>query len=98
MTTTLWEAQVPTAHGSRYLQQLCKHWQHKFAVSFDPQQGSIALPLGQCRLQAAPDSLRLTLEAPEAESMPRLAEIVANHLRRFAFREELAIDWQPREA
>ena len=28
-------ATVPTAHASRYLQQLCKHWSHKLPVEFD---------------------------------------------------------------
>src|SRR3546814_6452912 len=31
-------AKVPTAHGSKYLQQLCKHWQHNLAVEFTPEQ------------------------------------------------------------
>ena len=25
---------MPTAHASRYLQQLCKHWAHNLAVTF----------------------------------------------------------------
>lgn len=36
-------ADVPTAHASRYLQQLCKHWAHRFEVTFDPHQGRIDL-------------------------------------------------------
>ncbi|TIT63197.1 MAG: DUF2218 domain-containing protein, partial [Mesorhizobium sp.] len=32
-------ANVTTAHASRYLQQLCKHWAHKFPVEFDPNHG-----------------------------------------------------------
>ena len=39
-------AAVPTTNGSRYMQQLCKHWGHKFEVSFDPQGGRVALPFG----------------------------------------------------
>ena len=30
-------ANVPTAHASKYLQQLCKHWQHNLAVEFTPE-------------------------------------------------------------
>ena len=26
---------MPTAHASRYLQQLCKHWAHNLTVTFD---------------------------------------------------------------
>ena len=30
------QATIPTTAASRYLQQLCKHWSHKFAVEFTP--------------------------------------------------------------
>src|SRR5262249_15468971 len=30
-------ARVPTANGSRYLQQLCKHWSHNLKVEFSPE-------------------------------------------------------------
>jgi hypothetical protein len=32
-------AAVPTANGSRYLQQLCKHWAHNLAVDYDAREG-----------------------------------------------------------
>ncbi|MGO7273650.1 DUF2218 domain-containing protein, partial [Rhizobium ruizarguesonis] len=32
---------VPTEHASRYLQQLCKHWSHKFSVDFYPLKGRV---------------------------------------------------------
>ena len=35
------QATIPTASASRYLQQLCKHWSHKYAVSFTPEHGTI---------------------------------------------------------
>ena len=34
------ETAIATASASRYLQQLCKHWSHKFAVQFTPQHGT----------------------------------------------------------
>ena len=37
-------ASVPTASGSKYLQQLCKHWQHNLAVEFTPEHGTIVFP------------------------------------------------------
>jgi hypothetical protein len=37
-------AQVPTASGSRYLQQLCKHWQHNLEVTFTPKAGTVKFP------------------------------------------------------
>ncbi len=37
-------AQVPTAHASKYLQQLCKHWQHNLAVAFTADHGTVTFP------------------------------------------------------
>ena len=37
----------------------------------------------------------MTVEASDPEAIPQLQDVVARHLERFAFREELAIDWKP---
>lgn len=88
-------AKVVTLSGSKYLQQLCKHWSHKFAVEFDSQQGRIPFPEDQLiTLQAEADHLLVTITAENAEDLPRLETVLANHLVRFAFREELVFDWQ----
>ena len=87
-------AAVPTASASRYLQQLCKHFAHKRPVQFDKLTGVIALSAGDCRLAAQDDALVLDLTAPDAESLSRLQETVERHLVRFAFREEMRIDWR----
>lgn len=86
-------ARVPTTHASRYLQQLCKHWSHKFPVEFTSQNGRIEMSAGVLILDADPEGLGLRLSA-EAENLERMEGVVADHLRRFAFREELAFDWQ----
>lgn len=87
-------ANVPTAHASKYLQQLCKHWAHKLPVEFDPQDGKIGFDIGEARLHAEDETLSLTVEALDAEQLDRLKDVVEHHLVRFAFREELAIAWQ----
>ena len=35
----------------------------------------------------------MTVEASDPEALAQLQDVVARHLERFAFREELAIDW-----
>ena len=87
-------AAVPTASASRYLQQLCKHFAHKRPVVFDKETGSISLSAGDCRLSARAGTLRLALAADDAESLLRLQKTVERHLVRFAFREEMRIDWR----
>ncbi|PWL17716.1 DUF2218 domain-containing protein [Falsochrobactrum shanghaiense] len=84
---------VPTAHASRYLQQLCKHWAHKFATEFTPEKGRI--DLGENRLvilKAEPEQLIVEIDAAE-DALPQMEDVVASHIVRFAFREELAFNW-----
>ncbi|BCG94386.1 DUF2218 domain-containing protein [Mesorhizobium sp. 131-2-1] len=88
-------ADVATEHASRYLQQLCKHWAHKFPVEFDPNHGAIDLTsLGRTVLEADAKALHIAVAADDATSLERLETVVADHIKRFAFREELAFDWQ----
>lgn len=88
------QAVVQTEHASKYLTQLCKHWAHKFEVSFDPVLGRIALPMGTCTLTATPAALQVDLEGDEAADMSRFEDVVADHINRFAHREgPLAFPW-----
>ena len=87
---------VTTPHASRYLQQLCKHWGHKFAVTFDPAQGRIALPFGPVELKASDSELEVTCTLQGDGDMARMQQVVADHVNRFAHREgELTFDWKP---
>lgn len=85
-------ARVTTAHASRYLQQLCKHWGHKYPVTFTPQNGRIAMSAGVLILDADDEGLGLQLTA-EADVLERMEGVVAEHLQRFAFKESMAFDW-----
>lgn len=87
------QAIVSTAHASRYLQQLCKHWAHKFTVEFTPESGQI--DLGENRvvsLSATEQNLIANVSAPE-ETLAQMEDVVASHIVRFAFREELVFNW-----
>ncbi len=92
MTVT---ANVPTTNASRYLQQLCKHWSHKFETDFSPEQGVIAFPMGPIRMAAQPDALVVSLEPNADADVERFKQVVAEHIDRFAFKEApLPFDWQ----
>ena len=99
---------VPTAHASRYLQQLCKHWSHNLAVSFSESEGTVTFPRNargadwpadaMLRLEAQADALDCRLEASSEGQLEALKGAVARHLDRFAFREApLAFDWRDQE-
>jgi hypothetical protein len=88
-------ATVPTTHASRYLQQLCKHWSHKFETDFSPEKGEITFPMGPIRMEANPEALVVMLEPNADADVERFKQVVADHLDRFAFREApLPFDWQ----
>ena len=98
-------ARVPTTKGSRYLQQLCKHWSHNLAVDFIPQSGKVVFPRNArgaewpgdatLMLQAHEDSLECRLEASADGQLEELKGVVARHPERFAFRDgPLQFDWR----
>lgn len=89
-------AHVPTEKGSRYLQQLCKHWAHKFKVDFTPTDGRIDFLDGRkCVLKAEADELIVTAFCP-AEGMDQFQIIIEKHINRFAHKEgELLYPWAP---
>lgn len=98
-------ASVPTAHASRYLQQLCKHWSHNLAVAFDETKGTVTFPRNArgadwpgdatLALTAQDGAIDCRLEASSGEQLEALKSVVSSHLDRFAFREApLTFDWQ----
>ncbi len=88
-------AAVATPHAKKYLVQLCKHFEHKRPASWGDDKGRIEFTTGDCDLSADETILHITASATSAENLPQLEDVIARHLVRFAFREELAIDWRP---
>lgn len=85
------EGIVRTANASKYLQQLCKHWSHRFPdLTFTPHAGRIPFSADSvCMLEADGEALTMKISAPDDASAQRLQSVVFEHLKRFAFREEL---------
>lgn len=89
------ETRVPTQAASRYLQQLSKHWSHKFDVSYTETTSTI--PFAEDRkaeLVAEPDHLLIKLTVVDESSRDRMQKVIEDHLNRFAFKETLAYDWE----
>lgn len=87
-------ARVATTQGSRYLQQLCKHWAHKLDVTFTPEEGTVRFVGAVAVMRAAPEALVVTITAEDPAVLDRMKGVVASHLDRFAFREApLGFDW-----
>jgi len=97
-------ARVPTKSGSRYLQQLSKHWSHNLAVEFTAEESRIVFPRdargadwpadGVVTMTAQPETLDVRIDASSPEHLDALKGVLARHLDRFAFREApLSFDW-----
>ncbi len=90
-------ASVPTPSGSRYLQQLCKHWAHNLAVEFSVDHGTVVFPKDArgadhpgdalVTFDAGQEALSVRIDASSAAQLEGLKGAVARHLDRFAFRE-----------
>jgi uncharacterized protein len=105
MTEATTTARVPTTSGSRYLQQLCKHWSHNLETAFTPEHGTVKFPAegragtypagALVTFDAEPDTLVVRIDGSVPEQIEAMKGVVARHLDRFAFREApLAFDWQ----
>ncbi|CAN5592143.1 DUF2218 domain-containing protein [soil metagenome] len=98
-------ASVPTVSASKYLQQLCKHWQHNLAVEFTADHGTVVFPKDArgadwpadalVTFDAGDEALAVRIDASIDPQLDGLKGAVARHLDRFAFREApLSFDWQ----
>jgi hypothetical protein len=93
-----------TDKASRYLQQLCKHWEHNLKVEFSADHGTIVFPKnargadwpgdGLVTLDAKDDGIAIRVDASADEQLNGLKGAVERHIDRFAFRENgLAYEW-----
>lgn len=96
MTNTARSTAVVTSpKATRYMKQLCKHFQHKIPAEFDDTTGKITFKIGTCHMKSDGENLTLDAVATLKEDLPRLQDVISSHLVRFAFREdELAVVWQ----
>ena len=89
-------ATIETTDGARYLRRLCKHWSHKFEVTFDETHGRVPFSdEASLQLQATDTTLHLQLTHADADSLPALQQVVVEHLQRFAGDTVLTVVWTP---
>ncbi len=76
-----------TAHASKYLQQMCKHFSHKVEVTFDKTHGEAVLPYGPVLFDATEAVLTIEINGETAGQREKSRHIIDIHLQKFAFRE-----------
>ena len=70
-----------------------KHFGHKVAVERREGVVHVAIPAGRFELDPTGDGLEIRLHPADPAQLPRLQEVVASHLERFA-RTPIAIAWE----
>lgn len=86
-----------TENADRYIQQLVKHWGHRFATSYADGVGKVPFyDDAHATFTALADGIGIVLTTPDAAADARLRGVIETHLDRFAFREApLAYHWEP---
>lgn len=87
------QAQVSTPNASRYLKQLCKHFSHKAAAEFDDASGRVEFAFGLCLMQAKDEQLTMECETDTPEAFARMRSVLDDHLKQFAWREDIKLSW-----
>lgn len=85
---------IDTSKASIYLKKFCRHFSHKRPVEFDECRGKVAFAYGNCYLVATVEQLILNLESESVELMVKMEDVVARHMERFAFRDEIRVHWK----
>jgi hypothetical protein len=80
------------------MRKLGQHWSHRFTVTFNEKNSCmIELPNGTCELSAGSEQLEIRLAINPEGDQSRFEQVVEEHLRRFAFKEDLVFAWVRRE-
>ncbi|AQT45252.1 DUF2218 domain-containing protein [Bartonella sp. M0280] len=86
---------IETENASKYLQQLAKHWSHKFPdTTFSEKEAHI--PFSDdvtVDMFAEKASLVVQITTPNEFEAIKIEGIFDQHILRFAFKEQLSIDW-----
>lgn len=84
---------VKTDKATKYVAQLCKHFKHKVPAQYTEAHGQVDFQPGDCELNADPTGLHIRCSTDDENNLGRLEFILEDHLKRFAWREDVEIIW-----
>lgn len=89
-------AVVATDAPARYAKQLLAHvGRHNVVepLDGDPDGGRLVFPDGVGTLRCGDGTLTLIAEAPDADGLAHVTDVLARHLERFGAKRDLAVTW-----
>ena len=87
-------ADVATDAPARYAKQLLSHLGRRVEWTTDGAVSTAEIAGGTGVVEVADGVLRLRAQAPDAESLARVQDVLGGHLERFGQRNELVVSWQ----
>lgn len=76
------------------MKQLCKHFAHKVEVEFDEVKAHVAFIPGPCKMLSKNGTLIIEGESELDQGLLIIQSIIDQHLKKFAWREELTLEWK----
>jgi hypothetical protein len=86
-------ADVPTESPERYAKQLVSHLGRRIEWTTEGATSTAAIAGGTGVVQVGDGVLVLRAEAPDAETLDRVQDVLGRHLERFGRRNELTVVW-----
>lgn len=87
------EATVDIERPERWAKQLVSHFGSKLPVDTHETGSVIHFDGADVTVSVSDDHLNFAVGAVNADALARIEDVVARHLRRFARRDELPVDW-----
>ncbi len=85
---------IATKAGASYIGKLCRHFVHKIDASYEGNTGKAIFPFGVCLMRADDESLTFEVDAHDAEGAAKIKGALDRHLIKFAYKEQLEINWE----
>ncbi len=87
-------ASIRTEKARNYLIQLCKHFGHKIEATHADDNGRIVFGADVCDLNAEDANVLVAqVSTGDPARLATLEDVIERHLKRFAFKEDLSVQW-----
>ena len=86
-------ADVPTDAPARYAKQLVSHLGRKVEFTVEGETSTAVIAGGTGVIEVGDGVITLRAEAPDAETLDRVQDVLGRHLERFGQRNELTVVW-----
>ena len=85
------DVRIPTPQ--KYALRLAKHFEHRVAVQREQPPYRVDFPDAPCEIDFTEELMHIHIQAASAETLARVRDVVARHLKQVASQETFDIAW-----